>query len=104
MGLLQGEGVPAGAVHDQRELYEDPQMVARGYFEQLEQPSTGKHRYTGMMWKMTETLNGIRLPAPMLGEHNEYVFKELLGVTEAEYKSLEEKGHVGMDYPAHLYD
>ena len=40
----------------------------------------------------------------MLGEHNEYVFKELLGVTEAEYKSLEEKGHVGMDYPAHLYD
>ena len=104
MGLLQGEGVPAGAVHDQQELYEDPQMVARGYFEQLEQPSTGRHAYTGMMWKMTETPNGIRLPAPMLGEHNEYVFKELLGVTEAEYKSLEEKGHVGMDYPAHLYD
>ena len=104
MSLLQAEGVPAGAVHDQRELYEDPQMVARGYFEQLEQPSTGRHAYTGLMWKMTETPNGIRLPAPMLGEHNEYVFKELLGVTEAEYKSLEEKGHVGMDYPAHLYD
>ena len=104
MSLLQAEGVPAGAVHDQRELYEDPQMVARGYFEQLEQPSTGRHAYTGMMWKMTETPNGIRLPAPMLGEHNEYVFKELLGVTDAEYKGLEEKGHVGMDYPAHLYD
>ena len=104
MSLLQGEGVPAGAVHDQQELYEDPQMVARGYFEQLEQPSTGRHAYTGMMWKMTETPNGIRLPAPMLGEHNEYVFKELLGVTEAEYKGFEDAGHVGMDYPAHLYD
>ena len=104
MSLLQAEGVPAGAVHDQRELYEDPQMVARGYFEQLEQPSTGRHAYTGMMWKMAETPNGIRLPAPMLGEHNEYVFRELLGVAEAEYKGLEEKGHVGMDYPAHLYD
>ena len=104
MNLLQAEGVPAGAVHDQRELYENPQMVARGYFERLEQPSTGRHPYTGMMWKMTETPNGIRLPAPMLGEHNEYVFKEMLGVTDAEYKGLEEKGHVGMDYPAHLYD
>ena len=104
MGVLQAEGVSAGAVHDQQELYEDPQMVARGYFEQLEQPSTGRHAYTGMMWKMTETPNGIRLPAPMLGEHNEYVFKELLGVTEAEYKGFEDAGHVGMDYPAHLYD
>ena len=104
MSLLQAEGVPAGAVNDQRELYENPQMVARGYFEQLEQPSTGRHAYTGMIWKMAETPNGIRLPAPMLGEHNEYVFKELLGVTEADYKGLEEKGHVGMDYPAHLYD
>lgn len=104
MSLLQAEGVPAGAVHDQRELYEDPQMVARGYFEQLEQYSTGKHKYAGMLWKMAETPNGIRRPAPMLGEHNEYVFKELLGVTEVEFKGLEEAGHVGTEYAAHLYD
>lgn len=104
MGTLQSEGVPAGAVHDQRELYEDPQMVARGYFEQLEQPSTGRHPYTGMMWKMEETPNGIRRPAPMLGEHNEYVFKELLGLSNSEYSDLEQKGHVGTEYSAHLYD
>ena len=103
MGLLQSEGVPAGAVHDQRELYENPQMVARGYFEQLEQPSTGKHPYTGMMWKMADTPNGIRRPAPMLGEHNKYVFKELLGLPETEYVSLKQKGHVGTEYSAHLY-
>ena len=104
MALLQSEGVPSGAVHDQQELYNDPQMVTRGYFEQLEQPSTGRHRYTGMMWKMLETPNGIRRPAPMLGEHNEYAFKELLGISDTEYASLEEKGHVGVEYSAHLYD
>ena len=104
VSLLQAEGVAAGAVHDQRELYEDPQMVARGYFEELEQHSTGKHKYAGMMWKMAETPNGIMGPTPMLGEHNEYVFKELLGVTEAEFKGLEEAGHVGTEYAAHLYD
>ncbi len=102
--LLQTEGVPSGAVHDQRELYEDSQMVARGYFEQLEQPSTGMHPYTGMMWKMTDTPNGVRRPAPMLGEHNEYVFKELLGLSDSEYADLEQNGHLGTEYPAHLYD
>ena len=85
-------------------LYEDPQMVARGYFEQLEQSSTGMHPYTGMMWKMKETPNGIRRPAPTLGEHNEYVFKELLGLSDSKYADLEQKGHVGTQYPAHLYD
>ena len=104
MGLLQSESVPAGAVHDQRELYEDPHMVARGYFKQLEQPSTGMHPYTGMLWKMAETSNGVRRPSPMLGEHNEYVFKELLGLSDAEYTGLEHKGHVGMEYSPQLYD
>ena len=102
--LLQTEGVPSGAVHDQRELYEDPHIVARGYFEQLEQLSTGMHPYTGMMWKMTDTPNGVRRPAPMLGEHNEYVFKELLGLSDSEYADLEQSGHVGTGYSAHLYE
>lgn len=102
--ILQSEGVPAGPVHDRRELLQDPQMVARGYFERMEQPSTGRHPYPGMMWKMTETPNGIRRPAPMLGERNQYAFKELLGLTESEFRSLEQAGHIGMDYASNLYD
>ena len=39
----------------------------------------------------------------MLGEHNEMVYKELLGLIEQEYKKLEDAGHIGMDYPPYLY-
>ena len=40
----------------------------------------------------------------MLGEHNDYVFQELLGLPDSDYKRLEDAGHVGMDYHAHLYE
>jgi hypothetical protein len=38
----------------------------------------------------------------MLGEHNEYVYKEILGYSDAEYKHFEDTGHAGMDYDASL--
>ena len=103
MHLLQAESVAAAPVHDQEELFGDPHMQYRGFFQELHQPSTGTHAYPGMSWQMARTPNLIRLPAPMLGEHNEMVYKELLGLTEDEYGRLEAGGHIGMDYPAHLY-
>ncbi|MEE9199318.1 MAG: CoA transferase [Dehalococcoidia bacterium] len=102
MRRLQEQGVAAGSVHDQRELFADPHMQHRGFFEELTQPETGTHKYPGMMWKMARTPNHIRRPAPMLGEHNEWVYKELLGVTGEEYRKLEDAGHIGMEYPPHV--
>ena len=104
MNLLQAEGVPAAPVYDQRELFDDPHMRSREFFQELNQPSTGTHMYPGMSWKMTQTPNAIRLPSPMLGEHNEMIYRDLLGLTEEEYKRLKDAGHIGMDYPARLYD
>ena len=103
MHILQAEGVAAAPVHDQEELFDDPHMRSRGFFQEMHQPSTGTHTYPGMSWQMVGTPNPIRRPSPMLGEHNETVYKELLGLTEEEYGRLEEAGHIGMDYPAHLY-
>ncbi|MCH8191354.1 MAG: hypothetical protein IIC80_08390, partial [Chloroflexi bacterium] len=39
-----------------------------------------------------------RTPPVLMGEHNEYVYKELLGCSDAEYRRLEETGHIGMDF------
>ena len=103
MHLLQAEGVPAAPVYDQEELFADPHMDSRGFFQELHQPSTGTHLYPGMSWQMAEIPNPIRRPSPMLGEHNEIIYRDLLGLTEQEYKKLEEAGHIGMDYPPHLY-
>lgn len=103
MHVLQAVGVAAAPVHDQEELFEDPHMRSRGFFQELHQPSTGIHQYPGMSWQMVGTPNPIRRPSPMLGEHNEMVYGQLLGLTKEEYRRLEEAGHIGMDYPAHLY-
>jgi len=32
-----------------------------------------------------------------MGEHNEYVYKQILGVSDEEYAELEREGHIGMD-------
>jgi crotonobetainyl-CoA:carnitine CoA-transferase CaiB-like acyl-CoA transferase len=58
----------------------------------------GSHLYPGPAWKMSKTPTRLRLPPVRLGEHNEYVYKQILGVSDEEYGQLEEEGHIGMDY------
>lgn len=98
MNSLQGLGVPAGVVMNEADAYGDPHLNARGYWEELEHPETGTHRYPGVVWKAEETPNRLRRAAPRLGEDNEYVYRDLLRYTDDEYRRLEGLGHIGMDY------
>jgi len=98
MYLLQGEGVPAAPIEDHRDAYNDPQLKERGFFEQITHVDVGTYLHPGMLWKMSQTPLSIRRPPCRLGEHNEYVYKEVIGVSEEEYVELEKEGHIGMDY------
>ena len=98
MHILQREGVPAGPVLDQRDEYHDPHFKDRGFFEEVFQKDCGTHLYPGIMWKLSQTPLGIRTPPVRLGEHNEYVYKQIIGVSDEEYEELEKEGHIGMDY------
>lgn len=100
MGLLQREGLAAGPVMDERDLCRDPHLKSRGFLEELNQSETGTYSYPGLMWKSTAFPNALRSPPCLLGEHNEYIYRELLGYSGAEYEKLETQGHIGMDYPA----
>ncbi len=102
MRLLQGEGVPAGAVLDDRDLYDDPQINALDFFKELTHKNTGTHRYPGVMWSAAGTPNEIRTPPVRLGEHNEYVYRELLAVSDSQLSELEERGHIGTEYAKHI--
>ena len=44
----------------------------------------------GMPWLLGETPNGIRQPAPLMGQHNDYAFRELLGLPAEEIGQMEE--------------
>ena len=96
--LLQSASVCAGSVHNEKKLLESPQLRARDFFEELEIEGVGTHTYPGIMTKWENTPNQIRSSPPKLGEHNEEIYKELLGYTESQYRELVSKGFVGTDY------
>ncbi len=92
MEALQRAGVRVGAVLNVAELVQDPHLGQRGFFEQLTHPEAGTHLYPGVSWKMSATPGSLRLPAPRFGEHNQYVFGELLGMSEGQILKLAEEG------------
>ena len=98
MHTLQAAGVPAGALLDAKDAFEDPHLRARGFFETLTHPEAGTHEYVGPLFHMDRTPNHLRRHAPRLGEDNEYVYRQLLGFSDKEYRRFEEAGHIGMDY------
>ena len=98
MYLLQSEGVPAGPVMNERDVYSDPHVKEREFFQELTQADCGTHLYPGIAWRMNKTPNKIRKPPCLFGEHNEYVYKQVIGVSDEEYAELEKAGHIGMDF------
>ena len=99
---LQAAGVCAAPTHSATQALADPQLNERGFFRELTMPGVGSHRYPGMMFKLARTPDEIRLPPPLLGEHNEAIYLDLLGYSREEYDSLVERGLVGTRYPDHL--
>ncbi len=96
--LLQGVRVPVGPVLDHGEVQRDPHIKERGFFEEVTHKDAGTHPYPGMNWKFSKTPVSIRIPANGLGEHNEYVLGELLGLTREEIAQLERDKIIGTEY------
>jgi benzylsuccinate CoA-transferase BbsF subunit len=85
MALLQSKGIPAGVVQNSRDVLEaDEHLKARQYYQYLDHPETGHSAYDGAPFRLSKTPGSLRTPAPLLGEHNEYVCKEILGMTDDE--------------------
>lgn len=85
MAILQGANVPAGVVQNIADLVErDPQLREREFYVRLAHPEAGPTVYDGIVAQLSATPGVIQHPAPCLGEHNEYIFQELLGLSEEE--------------------
>jgi len=86
---LQSRGVPAGVVQSARELLDvDAHIRERGYYIYLDHAETGRAAYDGPPAVLSKTPGRLRSPAPCLGEHTEYVCKEILGLTDEEIADL----------------
>ena len=92
MHHLQRFGVPAGAVLTTPELLADPHLRQRGAWAEHVHPDAGTWEMETPPWKFSGTPGHIRLPAPGFGQHNSYVFRELLQLSEDEIAELYASG------------
>jgi crotonobetainyl-CoA:carnitine CoA-transferase CaiB-like acyl-CoA transferase len=91
--LLQDAGVPAGAVQNAEDLNEsDPQLEHRGVFFEMDHPVIGEARFEGVPIRFAGMSADNWRSGPLLGEDNEFVFRELLGVGADEYAELASAG------------
>ena len=67
----------------------------RGLLELVDHPSTGPYFLPGIAWKMSESPGVVRWPSPRLGEHNQFVYGDILGMTGAQIEKLEQDGVTG---------
>jgi crotonobetainyl-CoA:carnitine CoA-transferase CaiB-like acyl-CoA transferase len=91
--LLQAAGVTAGAVQTAEDTNDhDPQIASRGLFFDLDHPVIGEARFEGTPIQFSHTVQENWRSAPLLGEDNAYVFKDLLGVADEEFEQLAAEG------------
>ena len=100
MRELQRAGVIAASVSDARDLVEDPQLAARGFWAVLDHSDVGVRRYPGNPIRLSDTPVTYRRPAPLLGEHNQEVLSEWLGYSAERCESLARDGVLADRPPA----
>jgi crotonobetainyl-CoA:carnitine CoA-transferase CaiB-like acyl-CoA transferase len=94
MACLQGAGVAAGVVQDVADLARDPQLVARGFFETIRHMTRGSVLATGLPLGLTDTPARSGVAGQAIGQDNDYVFGELLGMTADEIAAATESGAI----------
>jgi benzylsuccinate CoA-transferase BbsF subunit len=91
MEILQRAGVAAAPCADTEDRYFDSHFQEREIIVNVDHPVTGVDFIPKVVCNLSETPGQIRRPAPLLGEHNNYVFGELLGLSEDEIEALVQK-------------
>jgi benzylsuccinate CoA-transferase BbsF subunit len=91
MEVLQKAGVAAGASLNIKDLVNDPQLKARRFFVEMEHHVIGNITLAGLPWKPGGRQKGNYSTPPLLGEHNDYVFGDLLGLPADEIAKLKEE-------------
>ncbi len=97
MTILQDAGVPAGVVQTGEDLLNDPQLKHRQHFRVLDHLEIGPHSYHAPAYRLSQTPCDIKSPGPCLGQHNEYVYKEILGFSDDEIADMLVEGVITTD-------
>jgi benzylsuccinate CoA-transferase BbsF subunit len=93
MAILQRAKVAAGIVSNGADLCErDPQLRSRRFWPSVKLPDGTATQVTGVPMKLSRTPGSVSTVAPEIGEHNDYVLGELLGLSTDERQRLIAEG------------
>ena len=92
ISALATNAVPCAPIHHIPDMLEDPQVKARQTIVTLEHKTAGKVKVPQHPVKYSKTPTTINMPAPILGEHNDEVLKELLGYSKEKCDELRAAG------------
>lgn len=92
--MLTAKGIPCFPVNSIKDLMKSPQYRERQFFVVQEHPVAGKIRQPGPTIRYSKTPWQIRRPAPLLGQHNQEVYCDLLGYSHSDLVLLKRLGVV----------
>ena len=90
--LCNKNGIPAGLIYRAKDMIDDPHFKARKAIIDIEHPVFGMIKMQNVAPKLSENPGEVCKVGPELGEHNNYVFKEILKKSEEELITLEKNG------------
>ncbi|MCH7712874.1 MAG: CoA transferase [Chloroflexi bacterium] len=85
---LQEAGVPAGPTMGVDQIWTNPHLRDRGFFHTFQDQDGTNRELPGVPWRFDGTADLNMFPAPLRGQHNSYVFSELLGLSAPEVEKL----------------
>lgn len=86
---LEAVGVPCGPINDIEQVFDNPQVQARGLRQEMTHPLAGRASVTASPLRFSDTPVQYRRAPPMLGEHTEEVLREVLGMDAASVAAFE---------------
>jgi len=89
---LRAAGVAAARSLSTEDILRDELLWRRGTFRTVSDRSGGTRPVIAAPWRLSRNAARVAEGAPLLGEHNEYVFCKLLGLTPAELRQLVARG------------
>jgi crotonobetainyl-CoA:carnitine CoA-transferase CaiB-like acyl-CoA transferase len=88
---LQAHGIAAVPVLSMEEQYTDKHYEYRRIHEEVVHPLLGKEFLFNVPWKLSKTPGAILRSAPFLGEHDNYVYETVLGLSKEDLTRLQEE-------------
>jgi formyl-CoA transferase len=89
--LLTEAEVPCAPVQTIDQVFQSPQVLHRDMLLEIEHPTAGKVRMAGIPVKFSVTPASVRMPPPLLGEHNNEILTSWLGMSTATIDELKKE-------------